>query len=317
MKPTPQDDTLTVLYDGECPLCRREIAHVRNLSQSQPDSGLCFTDISRSDDTTVSSRERQALLARFHVQRADGSRLSGAEAFVAMWSRLPGWRWLARLAKLPGMLVVFEAAYSIFLRVRPTLQRLARHIAPDASSKQIAFPVQSVHMERELRSDHAGETGAVYIYKGLAAVAARRGDTELLAFAHRHGHTEAEHLLRLESWLAPHRRSRLLALWRIAGWLTGALPALFGRGAVYATIASVETFVDHHYQQQIDHLERCADVEGSEDLLALLRACQADERDHRDESAAQAGMTQPWALRAWCALVAAGSSGAVVMARRI
>jgi len=132
VKPASHDDTLTVLYDGGCPLCRREIAHVQNLAQRQSDSGLCFADISLSDDTTVSDLERKALLARFHIQRADGSRLSGAAAFVAMWSRLPGWRWLARLAQLPGMLVVFEWGYKVFLRVRPAVQRLARRVAPDA-----------------------------------------------------------------------------------------------------------------------------------------------------------------------------------------
>jgi demethoxyubiquinone hydroxylase (CLK1/Coq7/Cat5 family) len=317
MKPAPQEDTLTVLYDGGCPLCQREISHVQRLAQRQSGSGLCFADISRSDDTTVSDIERQALLARFHVQRADGSRLSGAAAFVAMWGRLPGWRWLARLAQLPGMLVVFEWSYNAFLRIRPALQSLARRVAPDAPTHEAPAPVLSEHMERELRSDHAGETGAVYIYKGLASVAAWRGDTELLAFAHRHGKTEADHLLRVEHWLAPQRRSRLLFLWRVAGWLTGALPALAGRRAVYATIASVETFVDQHYQQQIDHLQAGPDAERLKDLLVLLQDCQADEREHRDESAALAGMKQPLPLKVWCAVVAAGSSGAVVMARRI
>ena len=55
-------------------------------------------------------------------------------------------------------------------------------------------PGLSSHLVRELRSDHAGETGAVCIYKGIRAVAQWRGDLELLAFAQAHGATEAEHL---------------------------------------------------------------------------------------------------------------------------
>ena len=51
----------------------------------------------------------------------------------------------------------------------------------------------SNHLQRELRSDHAGETGAVYIYKGIVAVALWRGDAELLSFAKAHGVTEADH----------------------------------------------------------------------------------------------------------------------------
>ena len=104
-------------------------------------------------------------------------------------------------------------------------------------------PEYSVHIERELRSDHAGETGAVYIYKGIIAVAKLRKDQELISFAKHHGVTEAEHLQLIESILEPKYRSRLLGPWRLAGWLTGAIPALFGRNSVYATIASVETFV--------------------------------------------------------------------------
>ncbi len=316
MTPAESAEKLTVLYDGGCPLCRREIAHVQGLAQQRPDSALCFVDISPSaQDASPFAADRATLLARFHVQRADGSRLDGAAAFVAMWERLPGWRWLARLARLPGMLTVLEWAYRGFLRVRPTLQRFAqRWEATPADSRVQPEPQLSVYLERELRSDHAGETGAVFIYRGLAAVAKWRGDAELLAFAQRHGQAESEHLRQVEDWLPPARRSRLLGPWRLAGWLTGALPALAGRRAVYATIAAVETFVDHHYQQQIDHLQAHGGPEG---LLPLLLICQADERHHRDEAAALAGATRPWPLRLWCTVVGAGSAGAVVLARRI
>jgi len=127
---TPQaPEPLTVLYDGDCPLCRREISHAQGLAAGRPDSALCFVDISRAEHPLAADPEaREALLARFHVQRADGSRISGAAAFVAMWARLPGWRWLARLAHLPGMLPVMEGAYRVFLRFRPALQRLARRL---------------------------------------------------------------------------------------------------------------------------------------------------------------------------------------------
>jgi len=313
VKPQTDPDTLTVLYDGGCPLCRREISHVQGLAQARPDSALCFVDISAGADAGPTfAADRAALLARFHVQRADGSRLDGAAAFVAMWARLPGWRWLARLARLPGMLVLLEGAYRGFLRLRPSLQGLARRWDGQASTPS-ALQLDK-HLERELRSDHAGETGAVFIYHGITAVARWRGDAELLAFAQQHGRTEAEHLRLVELWLPPEKRSRLLGPWRLAGWLTGALPALAGRRAVYATIAAVETFVDQHYQQQIDHLQGHPGPEG---LLPLLVQCQADERHHRDEAAALAGPRTPWVLRAWCAVVGAGSAGAVVLARRL
>jgi ubiquinone biosynthesis monooxygenase Coq7 len=313
---TESTETLTVLYDGECPLCRREIAHVKGLAERKSDSALCFVDISRDAQSDSGfAADRETLLARFHVQRADGSRLDGAAAFVAMWGRLPGWRWLARLARLPGMLTLMELAYRGFLHLRPALQTIVRRLdSVPATPPGSAVSRLSRYLERELRSDHAGETGAVYIYRGIAAVAQWRGDAELIGFAERHGITELEHLQLIEALQPPVRRSYLLGPWRVAGWLTGALPALFGRRAVYATIAAVETFVDQHYQQQIDHLERHGGPEG---LLPLLLRCQSDECHHRDEAAALAGERSSWSLRAWCALVGAGSAAAVMLARRV
>jgi len=119
---TESREILTVLYDGSCPLCRREVAHLQGLAQRVPDSALCFTDVSSAGICPSLAADRPALLARFHIQRVDGSRLDGAAAFVAMWSRLPGWRWLARLAQLPGMLTMFESLYGVFLKLRPSLQ---------------------------------------------------------------------------------------------------------------------------------------------------------------------------------------------------
>jgi 3-demethoxyubiquinol 3-hydroxylase len=127
MKPQESCDQITVLYDGSCPLCRREIAHLQGLAERQEQSSLCFVDISKPGRfASEYAVDRAALLARFHVQCADGSLLHGAAAFVEMWRHLPGWRWLARLAQLPGMLTVMAWAYRGFLRVRPRLQAIAR-----------------------------------------------------------------------------------------------------------------------------------------------------------------------------------------------
>ena len=42
---------------------------------------------------------REAWLARFHVRHADGRIESGARAFLALWARLPYWRWLVLVTK--------------------------------------------------------------------------------------------------------------------------------------------------------------------------------------------------------------------------
>ncbi len=292
---------LSVLYDGACPLCRREIALYRGLRTEQ---ALCFVDVS-GESALPPSATREQLLARFHVQRADGTLVSGADAFLTLWEHLPGWRWLARAGRLPGMAWLMERGYRLFLRSRPALQRLARRLDDSGASATLTPRVLA-----DLRSDHAGETGAVAIYRGILLVARDNG---LRAFAQRHLHTEQQHLEQMQAWLPSSERSRLLPAWRAAGWATGALPALFGPPAVYATIAAVETFVDRHYADQLAHLQDAAGPPGLRDTLA---ACQADERAHRDEAAALASARAGAATRLWCRLVGAGSAAAVALARR-
>jgi 3-demethoxyubiquinol 3-hydroxylase len=303
---TCADGALTVLYDGACPLCRREISLYRGLSASQP---LAFVDVSHSASALPPGTQRAQLLARFHVLRPDGTLADGARGFVALWAVLPGWRWLARLAALPGVTPLMEVAYRAFLRLRPGMQRAAAAFEP------AALPVPPA-LVGDLRSDHAGETGAVWIYRGVLALSR---DAGVRSFARRHLATEEEHLRLISPLLRWPQRSRLLLFWRMAGFATGALPALAGPRAVYATVAAVETFVDEHYQQQLDHIAAlpAAERDSAEPLRALLPRCQADECHHRDEADALRGSPPGWLLRRWCALVGSGSAVAVALARKL
>jgi ubiquinone biosynthesis monooxygenase Coq7 len=163
-----------------------------------------------------------------------------------------------------------------------------------------------------LRTDHAGEVGAVFIYQGVLQFAR---DPMLRAFAEHHLVTEQKHLLLIAGWLPKAEYSRLLPLWKLAGFLTGALPALFGSKAVYATIEAVETFVNQHYEDQIRALDSQPELS---DLRQTLLDCQADEVAHRDEAAAALGSTRPnLVLRAWCTMVGIGSKAAVSLIRHI
>jgi len=298
-KPHP---ALTVLYDGACPLCRREIAVYQGLQPIDSGQTVAFSDVSRTDCPLPPGGERSDYLARFHVQRSDGQVLSGAAAFVALWATLPGWRYLAMVARLPGATPALELVYRAFLRVRPQMQGIAKAFEAPRAAHDLAG---------DLRSDHAGETGAVWIYRGLLAVSRDAGVRE---FAKRHLATEQSHLDKIEMVLPWPQRSRLLPGWRMAGFVTGALPALFGPRAVYATIAAVETFVDQHYQHQIDKLQNRPE---HAKLLALLVECQRDECEHRDEALALQNQAPGWLLGAWCKVVGSGSSAAVALARRI
>lgn len=110
----------TVFYDGSCPLCRAEIGHYRRADNS---GALCFVDVSDPNAPPPIGLTRQQAMDRFHVRSNNGELLSGAAAFADVWSRLPGWRWAARAAALPGAMTMLEFGYRLILPVRPFISR--------------------------------------------------------------------------------------------------------------------------------------------------------------------------------------------------
>ena len=297
----PSRATLTVYYDGACPLCSREIASYRRRSGAET---IDWIDVARCNPEALGpGLERDAALARIHVREPDGTLVDGAAAFAALWQRLPAFAWLGRIAHRPLVLPLLEYAYSAFLRTR----RLWR--TPDE-----ALPRALV---ADLRTDHAGEAGAVMIYRGVLAVSR---DAAVRGFATRHLYTESRHLASIEAVLPARQRSRLLPLWRAAGWLTGALPALVGPRAVYATVEAVETFVDRHYAEQIERIDRAEASHRDpavDAVRALLAACREDELAHRDDAAQRLTAPPGVALRLWSWLVGAGSAAAVRVSRKV
>jgi predicted DCC family thiol-disulfide oxidoreductase YuxK len=108
----------TVYFDGSCPLCRAEIGYYRRKDHF---GALCFVDVSHTDALVPDGLTQRRAMERFHVRTENGALLSGAAAFVQIWSRLPQWRWAARAAAFPGMLALLELSYRLFLPARPTL----------------------------------------------------------------------------------------------------------------------------------------------------------------------------------------------------
>jgi predicted DCC family thiol-disulfide oxidoreductase YuxK len=105
-------------YDGACPMCMREIALMRRLDKR---SAITFIDV--AEEGVSCPIDRTLLLARFHVSE-NGTMLSGAAAFAAMWRAIPLLRPIGLAARNPIILAVLERAYLLFLRIRPRLQRL-------------------------------------------------------------------------------------------------------------------------------------------------------------------------------------------------
>lgn len=107
---------LQTFYDGGCPLCRREIAHYRKIDR---DGRIQWVDITQEEDALANAGlDLPSAMRRLHVQETDGCLLSGVDAFVAIWRRLPRWRWLARLVTVLRLTRPLEWGYQRFAERR-------------------------------------------------------------------------------------------------------------------------------------------------------------------------------------------------------
>ncbi len=130
-----------------------------------------------------------------------------------------------------------------------------------------------------LRSDHAGETGAVWIYKGASLAF---WSENIRKMAVEHGETEKQHLVVMNHLLPREERSRLIFIWKLMGFSLGFISSIFGFRTFCFTINVVETFVEKHYGEQIRYLEEKGERFG---LLAVLRLCCEEEVTHKKDAA--------------------------------
>ena len=133
---------LTVLYDGDCPICEREIEYYQR--QNGADA-LNWLDIGVSSGERCPPQVSRAVaLSRFHVICGNGEVLRGAEAFSAIWLSLPSFKRLGAIARKRPFIYILKFAYELFLIVRPSLQTWAkRRTAVEVRPAKIRRPAGS------------------------------------------------------------------------------------------------------------------------------------------------------------------------------
>ena len=162
------------------------------------------------------------------------------------------------------------------------------------------------------RSNHAGETGAVYIYKAIIKFSKNK---DILRFSKLHLSTETKHLNLLERIIPKKDFSKLIGLWKFFGYLTGFIPSILGRNFIYTTIFYVETFVEKHYGEQVEYLE-----EKKENLALanVLRVCCEEEVAHKKDAANNYSETKENIfMLVWGSIVESFSNIAVSVAKKI
>ena len=163
-----------------------------------------------------------------------------------------------------------------------------------------------------MRSNHAGETGAVWIYLGAKCIFWNK---KIKVMSKEHYQTEKNHLIIMNHLLSNKSKSKLLILWRILGFSLGFISAFLGYRFFCVTIQSVESFVEQHYREQIEFLYKKSI---SFDLLKVLEMCCDEEVEHQNDAKMQKGLDKnSFFENKWSDLIGSGSNVAVNVSKLI
>lgn len=165
-----------------------------------------------------------------------------------------------------------------------------------------------------LRVDHAGEYGAVAIYRGQQAVFRRQTATQPMAAqlaemeAEEQKHLDAFDELLIERNVRP---TAMTPIWNVAGYGLGVVTALMGEKAAHACTEAVETVIEQHYAEQA---ESCAEEEP--ELAATFLEFREDELHHRDTAIAGGAQDAPF-YRALSKVIETGCRAAIAVTAKI
>ena len=141
---------LTLLYDGGCPLCLREVGLLRSRDQRlHPEAlRLAFVDIDAPeyDSQAHGGISYRDAMGRIHGLRPDGTVLRDVAVFREAY-RLVGLGWLYAPSDWPGLRPLVDAVYGFWARWRlritgrPDLDQLCRcRVDSSASASLSSLP---------------------------------------------------------------------------------------------------------------------------------------------------------------------------------
>lgn len=107
---------IQLLFDGDCPLCSREVRMLRRLDRGR--GAIGFEDIAAPGfDPARYGRTSGALMARMYGVLPDGSLIEGVEVFRRAYAAV-GLGWLLAPTRWPGLRWLADRGYRVFARNR-------------------------------------------------------------------------------------------------------------------------------------------------------------------------------------------------------
>lgn len=102
----------TMLYDGECPLCRREVNHYIAIDKQQRVEWVNIHE--HPERLRELNLNLAAAMARLHAIDADGQLVRGVPAFMVVWTQLPFYRVLPPIIRFFRVESLLDKAYGRF-----------------------------------------------------------------------------------------------------------------------------------------------------------------------------------------------------------
>lgn len=124
-----------VFYDGDCPLCRKEINMIRWMDKK---SRIRFTDIAAEGFATADyGKTMDELMAEIHGRDENGDWLIGVEVFRRLYAAV-GFGPLVAVTRLPGVRHALDLGYTVFAKQRLRLTGRCREGACEVPKSSMA-----------------------------------------------------------------------------------------------------------------------------------------------------------------------------------
>ncbi len=114
----PSSKQFQVFFDGDCPLCQREINWLRKKDRNKQ---IDFIDIAAdSFDEITHGKPYDTLMAQIHGRDQDGNWITGVEVFRRLY-QAAGYGGLVKLTRLPVIKQGLDIVYRVFAKYRTRL----------------------------------------------------------------------------------------------------------------------------------------------------------------------------------------------------
>ncbi|XP_019431700.1 PREDICTED: uncharacterized protein At5g50100, mitochondrial isoform X2 [Lupinus angustifolius] len=114
---SPKDWKIKMLYDGDCPLCMREVNMLRERNKTY--GTIKFVDISSDDYSPEGNQglDYETAMGRIHAVLSDGTVVTDVEAFRRLYEQV-GLGWVYAVTKYEPIAKIADSIYGVWAKYR-------------------------------------------------------------------------------------------------------------------------------------------------------------------------------------------------------